>query len=80
MTFLQKRLSLNKIIILTPSRQKNLIFSKRQCRMSIFFLSTVLPIKLDQNIKKLEHLLQEGIKIDIAQCVSLRYLSEKQLQ
>ena len=61
MTFFQKCLSLNKIIILTPSRQKNPIFSKGQCRMSNFFLSTVLPIKLDQNIKKLETSSSRGI-------------------
>ena len=70
MTFFQKCLGLNKIIILTPSGQKKPIFSKGQCRMSNFFLSVFLPMKSDQNIKKLETSFSRGFEIDVAQLAS----------
>ena len=54
MTFFQKCLSLNKIIILTPSEQKKNQFSQKDNVGCQFSLSTILPMKLDKNIKKLE--------------------------
>ena len=67
--FFQKCLSLNKIIIFTPYRQKKPIFSKGHRGSSIFFLSSFLPIKLEQNIKKSEISSSRGIyRFDVTQC------------
>ena len=52
--FFQKCLSLNKIIILTPSRQKNLIFSKGHREKFDFFCFLPSPIIADWYVWILE--------------------------